>query len=470
MVMPAIRLWLLKPQSTAMFVIAAASFALASAPDFSEAQTVSDAAQHCTVTTAGGLADAHELYAQQCNDLPRLDCDPVATGGWQCSSGVIGQYAPGVNSVDKAVEQAIELVAPEETSSNVPDICFSPRAQDLGAAIESFAASCSGYVRRDCDPFDGGWRCSSGVIGRYAPGVAELSGNDAADSTDAEAVPDENTNEENVTESETANTVTPQQPDPDPVDTATPSNNAVGRLQAGDLLSLHYDHCPDPDDGHAQAAGYSVVQTLGLDDVLVVHGTCGDGIRDRYDESSLALSLSIWGSDILDVAGNREASIEAMATRWAATLANGNGVWVAEGGQSDVTAATLQRLAQRSPELDLKRVTVVQHSAGTGAYNEDFSERLDEVRSRASYQTVPNGNAGGNGSADLAMQSSAFVARARASRFQSEWNTAFNYLDPSCATASYLCKLDFSDTVELLWIVGDDSTRTVDDFADLYID
>ncbi|MDB3936453.1 hypothetical protein N9383_07055 [Granulosicoccus sp.] len=61
------------------------------------------------------------------------------------------------------------------------------------------------------------------------------------------------------------------------------------------------------------------------------------------------------------------------------------------------------------------------------------------------------------------MQSRSFVNAALQSTFASAWTAAFDYLDPINT------KLDFSDTVELLFIIGDDDTETVDDFADRYL-
>jgi len=46
----------------------------------------------------------------------------------------------------------------------------------------------------------------------------------------------------------------------------------------GDLISVQYDSCPDPDDLHASVAGRMVLDFYGLvrnEDYIVVNGTCG---------------------------------------------------------------------------------------------------------------------------------------------------------------------------------------------------
>lgn len=237
------------------------------------------------------------------------------------------------------------------------------------------------------------------------------------------------------------------------------------------MLALHYDNCPDRDDGHALPAGKAVVESLGITNVMVVNGTCGNSIRSRFNPASNAVVSAVWGDEYLDADGARAAAVSAAATRWASTLSNGASVWVAEGGQSDFTADVVRRIESQFPGNNLKNIHVIQHSAGRTAYNELFTNagNLSYLQERTQYQAIPNGNVGGNGSADLNEQSSTFVAIARSSRYSAEWAAAFNYLRPDCAVRSESCKLDFSDTVEVLYIVDDRRTRTVVDFANNYL-
>lgn len=406
------------------------------------------AAQACDVRTGTNtsLSDAKALYARACPGVPRRDCDPLPGGAWICSSGVVGSGAPKTTAaVSTPAPSAPPAPAPVVPAPSVPvaapppssaSVCSTAPAATLGAARSDYAASCS-LPRVDCDPLpDGRWVCSSARIENGA--VVSV----------------------------------PPAPQPAPVAPASPpvggGGSAIGRFGGNDLLALHYDNCPDRDDGHALVAGKAVVDKVGISDVVVVNGTCGDGIRNLYRASSEAVMRAAWGGDFLDAfrqgtATGSPATVAA-ADRWAATIAAGGTVWVAEGGPSDFTARVLRRIGSIYPSVDRKRVRVVQHSTGSRGFNEvrTADANLALVKSVATYVSVPNGNVGGNGSADLNERSSAFVAAARSSRYASAWNAAFAYLNPSE-------RLDFSDTVELLYIIDDRSTRSVDDFARRYL-
>ena len=234
-------------------------------------------------------------------------------------------------------------------------------------------------------------------------------------------------------------------------------------VSVNDLVALHYDNCPDRDDGHAVVAGKSVIDTVGINNFIVVNGTCGSGIRNRYRPDSEAVLTATYGDDWLDGFNELTESVNTAADRWAATLANGDDVWVAEGGPSDFTAMVLERLGDAFPELDRGQVHVVQHSIGFNQGQTD-DDNLDLIMDVADYITIDDGNSGGNDTADLAMQSNSFVTIALQSRFASAWTAAFDYFDPNGRRG-----VDFSDTVELLFIIEDTDTDDVDDFADRYL-
>ena len=412
----------------------------------------------CTATGAT-LSSAKSAYADSCPNIPRQDCDPIGGGGWMCSSGVIGASAPGVTATPSnpatpsipvdippseapsAPETPSEPETPEMPSTPVAGESCTATGSSLTQAKQNYASSCAPIPRQDCDPVrGGGWMCSSGVIGASAPGVT------ATPST--------------PTTTPSTPTTTPSTPVETP---SSPEGGTVGRIDARDLLSLHYDNCPDRDDGHALVAGKAVIDEVGLQNVLVVNGTCGANIRNRYQPESVAVLDAVWGNDWLDYFNQQTLSVNTAADRWAATLANGDDVWVAEGGPSDFTAGVLRRLDAIYPSVDRKRIHVVQHSAGS-SFNEanTLSANISLVKQVADYIAIPDGNARNNGNADLNQKSSSFVSIALQSRYASEWEVAFDYLSPDT-------KLDFSDTVELLYIIDDTQTLTVDDFADRYL-
>jgi len=257
---------------------------------------------------------------------------------------------------------------------------------------------------------------------------------------------------------------TPSSPQPT---SDTPVISVNGRLNPSrDLVAAHFDHGPDPDDGHAAAAAFVVAQELNLN-IVVVGGTTGVYSAGRYLPESEALMSRIWGQQWLDGHNNRSASAEQAARRWVATMSAGGDVWVAEGGPSDFTAAVVRIIRSDYPEFDTRqRVHVVQHSK----WNEDHAlrEDLNAVRQQTDYIRIDDGN-DPNSTADLRQDGSspmtqAFVQTARASRYQSVWNHAFNYLQPNE-------KLDFSDTVELLYIlnIGTNEIRDVTDFGRYFL-
>lgn len=252
--------------------------------------------------------------------------------------------------------------------------------------------------------------------------------------------------------------------------TVTPQPAAVApTIQNGsfnrnrDLVAIHFDHAPDRDDGHAAVAALMVRDRLNLN-VQVVGGAHGVYNRDRYDSESERVMFAVWGSEWLNAHSNRAGSISAAVNRWTAVLAAGGSVWVAEGGQSDFTAAVVRTIRNNHSEFDTRqRIHVIQHSD----WNEDhaLAEDLNYVRNNTRYVKIADGN-DPNSTADFRFEShnnGSFVARAQSSRYSSEWAAAFNYLTPGE-------KLDFSDTVELMHIVGlgTNVIRDVNEFGDYF--
>lgn len=255
---------------------------------------------------------------------------------------------------------------------------------------------------------------------------------------------------------------TPVQTGAQPASPALPVGNSSFDPQR-DLVALHFDHAPDRDDGHAAVAALMVRDRLQLN-VHVVAGTYGVYNRDRYDSASEPLMSAVWGSEWHNAHSNRGGSVSAAVNRWTSVLAAGGDIWVAEGGPSDFTAAVVRTINANHPEFNTRqRIHVIQHSD----WNEDHSltADLDYSRANTRYVKIADGN-DPNATADLRFEShnnGSFVARAQASRYSSEWAVAFNYLSPGE-------KLDFSDTVELLHIVGIgiNSIADVNDFGDFF--
>jgi len=207
----------------------------------------------------------------------------------------------------------------------------------------------------------------------------------------------------------------------------------------------------------------SLPSTLRLN-VQVVAGAHGVFNRDRYEEESEQLMAAVWGSVWLDAHNNRPGAVNAAVNRWTSVLAAGGSVWVAEGGQSDFTAEVVRRINSNHSEfVTSQRIHVIQHSG----WNEDHAraEDLNYTRNNTRYVKIADGN-DPNTTADFRFEShinGKFVARAKASSYSAEWAAAFNYLTPEE-------KLDFSDTVELMHILGlgTNVIRDINDFADYF--
>lgn len=261
---------------------------------------------------------------------------------------------------------------------------------------------------------------------------------------------------------------TTSSPPPVPSTTAPPTTVARPGQDGGpfdprrDLVALHFDHANYRDDGQATVAGKEIVEDLGLD-VIVLGGTYSPANDNYIPESELVMDTT-WGPNgWINAHANRAGAISTSAQRWMAVLERGGDVWVAEGGQSDLTADVVRSVATAMPSVDLgSRIHVVQHSV----VNERRTtvDDLAFLRSTVDYIKIDDGNYD-NATAKLRQQDDDFVQTARSGSLSAAWNAAFDYLDPAQT-------LDFSDTVELLHIVGIDRDTIADpeDFADYFID
>lgn len=208
-----------------------------------------------------------------------------------------------------------------------------------------------------------------------------------------------------------------------------------------DLLSLHYDHV-HLDDGHSAAAALEIATAFDLQ-THVVSGTHGSDF-DGYVHEFEPVMRAVWGDEWVNAHSDRSGALSLSVDRWLATLDAGGRVWVAEGGVSDFTADVVREIRRQRPDLDTTTaIHVVQHSGRNES--ESTPENLRFVEANTAYERIDDGNAA-NGTADLNQRSDAFESAARAGRHGAEWSAAFEYLPAT--------ELDFSDTVEVLHIVG----------------
>jgi hypothetical protein len=216
-----------------------------------------------------------------------------------------------------------------------------------------------------------------------------------------------------------------------------------------DLLSLHYDHAPDKDDGHSAAADRTILQTLYGKEwitkhVVAVSGAYGKNAND-FNPNSDAVMDAAWNDcgGWLAAHTSHDNVISELTKRWSKTLQAGGDIWIKEGGQSDITALVVRNIIRQMPEVDTtSRIHTVQHSN----WNEDQTAEnaLAYTRRHTHYTLIDDANAYLN----IPRGNEAFVTSAtNHSELGVVWKAAFAYYNPKE-------RLDFSDTGELLYILG----------------
>jgi len=203
--------------------------------------------------------------------------------------------------------------------------------------------------------------------------------------------------------------------------------------------------------------------------VMGTYGIQGGNYIDPAPLADLA-----FGDNWLDAHHDYEGSLQAVSKKAAETLSKGGHIWIQEAGQSDFTFAVLEVLAETVSEADLKtQVHVVQHSD----WNESVTspDKLASVKRISDYVRIKDGNAVGNGTpgfnssdsagweAVLAKPVSGPVWR-EAKALADARNPDAAYVNPAVAAGGF----DFSDTVELAYILGFDDLRDHTEFFERF--
>jgi len=216
-----------------------------------------------------------------------------------------------------------------------------------------------------------------------------------------------------------------------------------------DLLSLHYDHAPDKDDGQSAAADRTILESLFgaewiREHVVAVSGAYGKNAKS-FNVKSDAVMNAAWNDCGGWLEGNtkRDEVVAELTQRWGKVLKEGADVWVKEGGQSDITVDVVKLIRRQFPDLNTtKRIHVVQHSNWNEkqttdaalAYTKEHTHYI-KIRDANAYLNIKGGN-------------DVFEKTAKQHpAFGSVWKAAFTYYNPKQ-------RLDFSDTGELMHILG----------------
>ena len=280
-----------------------------------------------------------------------------------------------------------------------------------------------------------------------------------------------------------------------------------------DVLALHYDCSPDPDDLLSCPADRALLESrFGrawvASHVLAVIGTYGGGngrVSWFKEGPCERVAQAVWGEvggylraglPLAGVGGAKSAELRGLHTeavahaarRWRHALEGGGQVYVKEGGQSDFTAAVV-RVLEAWRAGSGRCVHIVQHagwnedqnSAGVTAYLQANADYLGPI-TRGSGP-ITDGNL--YMAAVRGAYNSAFVRAALGSWMGCAWSVAFHEFQ-SCPFACYghcwregapmhepgrnvsEC-LDFSDTHELAFILGVAPT-TIAQFTAAYLE
>ncbi|RKY50734.1 MAG: hypothetical protein DRP91_00870 [Candidatus Neomarinimicrobiota bacterium] len=216
-----------------------------------------------------------------------------------------------------------------------------------------------------------------------------------------------------------------------------------------DLLSLHYDHAPDKDDGQSAAADRTILQSMFGKEWIKKHAIPVSGAygknAEMFNVQSNAVMDAAWNDCGGWLAGheNHEKVVAQLADRWIEVLKAGGDIWVKEGGQSDITAEVVRRIRKLAPEIDTKeRIHVVQHASWNEEQTTDSA--LAYTKEYTNYIRIDDANAYLN----IKGGDEAFVKAAYEHPiFGKIWKAAFEYYNPKE-------RLDFSDTGELMYILG----------------
>ncbi len=238
-----------------------------------------------------------------------------------------------------------------------------------------------------------------------------------------------------------------------------------------DLYLAHFDLKTDVDDIHSVAAVSTMLADrrfagVAYHAVAGAYGTQGG----RYVPANEVFDLA-FGPHWSDAHADFDKALGEVTHRAVETLHSGGRIWIADGGQSDFSAALVRQIQSRLPDVDLKDlVHVVQHSS----WNEEVTtpEDLAFVKEVATYHKIPDGNAVGNGTPGFRSDHmAAWQQYITAPRLRAVWEKAIavantyngvdnRYLNDSIKKGG----LDFSDTSETTWIFGFAELVDAEDF------
>lgn len=237
-----------------------------------------------------------------------------------------------------------------------------------------------------------------------------------------------------------------------------------------DLLLFNFDLKTDVDDLHTVAALDLILRHAKYRSLnyIALHGTYG--LQAGLFVPATALFKHTFANKWVDIHGNRDKAFATVLAAMHETLSNQGRIWIAEAGQSDISAALITTYRSRYGTLKKSQIVIVQHSQ----WNEDETsqEALALVKQYATYSKIPDGNAAGNGTPGYNDATFAVTKLEQPGQLSSQtWQLAnqlsqqYNgknerYLNQTIADGG----ADFSDLAEVIWLLQIPGVDTVDTF------
>ncbi len=238
-----------------------------------------------------------------------------------------------------------------------------------------------------------------------------------------------------------------------------------------DIYLAHFDVKTDVDDVHSVAGVATMLADPRFSKVRY-HAVAGTyGLQEGLYVPAEEVFELAFGDHWSDAHGDFDKALDEVQSLAFETLNNGGSIWIADGGQSDFSAALVRGLQKLIPAPIIKdRVHIVQHAD----WNEEVTTAVDLafVKEFATYHRIPSGNAVGNGSPGFRSETAVnWQGHVGDDRLAEIWAMAVEvantyngaddrYLNEAIQTGG----LDFSDVAETAWIFGFNDLTDANDF------
>jgi hypothetical protein len=240
-----------------------------------------------------------------------------------------------------------------------------------------------------------------------------------------------------------------------------------------DLLLAHFDCKTDVDDLHSMAALATLHELKAFSDINyhVVAGAYG--VQKGLYVPPNDLCKIAFGNNWSDAHEDFEKAQKDVLKIARKTLTNGGDIWIAEGGQSDFSAALVRKIQTSDASIKTKeRIHLIQHAD----WNEKVTDSLDLefVRIHTDYNKIPDGNTIGNGTPGFRSEEIVEWRKKVSNKKLIEvWKMAIaagnkyngsegRYNNEAVEKGG----LDFSDLSETCWILGLEGLKDAEAFFD----